>query len=96
MRVLPRSLRLPRKEDPYFLSLIAVGALLMTVYVMFIGAAGHKASRADNSAEDFAPQWRRKSLEVFLLLLPPLLSRKLCPLCHRHFDLCTGFTPVEP
>ena len=72
MRVLiSRSLRLPKREDAHFLSLIAVGALLMTVFVMFIGAAGHKASHAESSAESFSPHWRRKSLEVRFWLNTP-------------------------
>lgn len=66
MRVLPRSLRLPKREDAHFLSLIAVGALLMTVFVMFIGSAGHKAHRAESAVESFAPQWRQKPLQVRL------------------------------
>lgn len=94
MGVLPRNLRLPKREDAHFLSLIAVGSLLMTVFVMFIGTAGHKASQSDQSRETFSPQYRRRSLEVRFLLagtrfkLPQLTP---CP----HKTCCYRIRNVE-
>lgn len=58
-------LRLPKKEDAHFLSLIGGGAVLMTVFFLFISTANEQARFDDGVIEPSPPYvWRRRSLEV--------------------------------
>lgn len=57
-------LRLPRKEDAHFLSLIGGGAVLMTVFFLFISTTSEQAQYEESSAVPNSPAWRRSSLEV--------------------------------
>lgn len=89
------ALRLPRKEDAHFLSLIGGGAVLMTVFFLFISTASEQAQYEDHGVATQPPEWRRSSLEVRSFrrswsyagqLLPFIRQQSLLFWC-SHFDL---------
>ena len=64
MGIAAHALRLPRKEDAHFLSLIGGGAVLMTVFFLFISTASEQAQYDAGGVTSQSPEWRRSSLEV--------------------------------
>ena len=58
-----------RKENSHFLSLLAVGAVLLTIFFLFVGTSHHSTPYIDGGLEH-PPISRRQSLEVALSLKP--------------------------
>ena len=52
-----------RKENSHFLSLLAIGAVLLTIFFLFVGTSHHSTPYIDGGLEQ-APVSRRPSLEV--------------------------------
>ena len=56
-----------RKENSHFLSLLAIGAVLLTIFFLFVGTSHHSTPYIDGVLEQ-PPSTRRQSLEVNLQL----------------------------
>ena len=65
---LPKLPKLPRREGAHFLSLITGGAVLMTVFFLLVSTASERTQYDEEGPGPNPPVWRRKSLEVGLLL----------------------------
>lgn len=53
-----------RKENSHFLSLLAIGAVLLTIFFLFVGTSHHSTPYIDGSLEHPPVMTRRQSLEV--------------------------------
>ncbi len=53
-----------RRENGHFLSLLAVGAVMMTVFFLFVGTSHHSSPYVEGGPELNPPTSRSRSLEV--------------------------------